>query len=219
MNKEFKKEGFTLAEVLITLVIIGVIAAITVPTLRQGTQKQEYVAGLQKANTVLRQALYQIGINNGSAVGDYSLYSNHEFIDEFASVTNYIKKGESKADCFGDTTYKYFKGDDVPDNVFLTNKKCLITSDGMAYMAWRNGMPGGGYLSTEDNQKCLVRIYVDVNGRKKPNKFGVDTFVFFIVNGKGLVPAGTGVSDDCKSNGWGFTCGARVLKEGKMNYI
>ena len=34
--------GFTLAEVLITLVIIGVIAAATIPTLINNTNKQEY---------------------------------------------------------------------------------------------------------------------------------------------------------------------------------
>ncbi len=37
-------KGFTLAEVLITLVIIGVIAAVTIPVVMQNTQKQEYIA-------------------------------------------------------------------------------------------------------------------------------------------------------------------------------
>ena len=49
MAGKFSHNGFTLAEVLITLGIIGVVAAITLPTLIQNYQKQVYVNSLQKA--------------------------------------------------------------------------------------------------------------------------------------------------------------------------
>ena len=86
-DKRFKS-AFTLAEVLITLVIIGVIAALTVPTLIQNTQKQEYVTALKKAYSTLSQATQQIIAENGSpAAADggwaadydkiYDLYSRH----------------------------------------------------------------------------------------------------------------------------------------------
>ncbi len=52
-----KKQGFTLAEVLITLVIIGIIAAMTLPSLLGGTNKQEIKTGLQKAMSTLSQAI------------------------------------------------------------------------------------------------------------------------------------------------------------------
>ena len=52
-----KKQGFTLAEVLITLVIIGIIAAMTLPSLLGGTNKQEIKTGLQKAVSALSQAI------------------------------------------------------------------------------------------------------------------------------------------------------------------
>lgn len=52
-----RKQGFTLAEVLITLVIIGVIAAMTLPSLLGGTNKQEIKTGLQKAVSTLSQAI------------------------------------------------------------------------------------------------------------------------------------------------------------------
>lgn len=52
-----RKQGFTLAEVLITLVIIGVIAAMTLPSLLGGTNKQELKTGLQKSISVLSQAI------------------------------------------------------------------------------------------------------------------------------------------------------------------
>ena len=52
-----KKQGFTLAEVLITLVIIGIIASMTLPSLLGGTNKQEIKTGLQKAMSTLSQAV------------------------------------------------------------------------------------------------------------------------------------------------------------------
>lgn len=52
-----KKLGFTLAEVLITLMILGVIAAMTVPTLIQDTQKKEQVVQVKKGLSMINQAI------------------------------------------------------------------------------------------------------------------------------------------------------------------
>jgi len=47
--KKGNKKGFTLAEVLITLGIIGVVASLTIPTLMANYQKVQYVTGLKRA--------------------------------------------------------------------------------------------------------------------------------------------------------------------------
>ncbi len=52
-----KRVGFTLAEVLITLGIIGVVAAMVIPTLIQSAQERQWVSGLLKFNTNLQQAI------------------------------------------------------------------------------------------------------------------------------------------------------------------
>lgn len=52
-----KKSGFTLAEVLITLMILGVIAALTVPSLIQNTQKREQVVQAKKGLSMINQAI------------------------------------------------------------------------------------------------------------------------------------------------------------------
>ena len=51
------KHGFTLAEVLVTLGIIGVVSAMTLPTLVKNHQRQVYVTQLQKVYNELSQAL------------------------------------------------------------------------------------------------------------------------------------------------------------------
>ena len=51
------KKGFTLAEVLITLAIIGVVAAIAIPSVISNSQQQEFKTGLKKAVSVLNSAI------------------------------------------------------------------------------------------------------------------------------------------------------------------
>ncbi len=48
LTNKIKKTAFTLAEVLVTLMIIGVIAAMTVPTLKKSADMEEYVTGCKK---------------------------------------------------------------------------------------------------------------------------------------------------------------------------
>lgn len=52
-----KTKGFTLAEVLITLGIIGVVAAMTIPTLIANAQKHSAVTGLIEADSIINQAI------------------------------------------------------------------------------------------------------------------------------------------------------------------
>ena len=62
------KNGFTLAEVLITLVIIGVIAALTIPALMNKTNEQETVVAVKKAYSVLGQAYQRVIAENGEII-------------------------------------------------------------------------------------------------------------------------------------------------------
>ena len=64
-----KKNGFTLAEVLITLAIIGVVATMTLPTLMNNAGEQQYKTGLKKGINTLTEA----GQMNEAVAGyDYS---------------------------------------------------------------------------------------------------------------------------------------------------
>ena len=217
-----KRRAFTLAEVLITLVIIGVIAAATIPTLINNTKKQEYVAGLKKANSVLSQAVYKIGQNKGYPVGDYSFFEDVDFVDELAKVTNVVKKCNSNS-CFPDySSYKRLGGDSF-DN--MGQDKSAILADGqiLGYL-FVNGVWSVDKLSPlfglteDDTRNAIGRVIIDVNGNKPPNVMGRDVFFFVLVNGKGIIPAGADNSANCNKNNYGYTCTAKVLRENAMNY-
>lgn len=65
-----KKAGFTLAEVLIVLVILGVIASMTVPSLMSNSNQTVYITGAQKAYSTLNNAIQMASINDGATPAD-----------------------------------------------------------------------------------------------------------------------------------------------------
>ena len=219
---EIYKSGFTLAEVLITLVIIGVVAAMTIPNVINNTKKQEYVAGCKKAYSVLSQAVYKIGQNKGYPVGDYSFIKDNGFIDEFANVTSIIKKCDTFSECFGKDNnatadgYKSVSGNIL--NTPLGDGKSVISADGQMYSFVVTSYYNKYGISDEDAANCLARIFVDINGGKNPNQYGYDAFIFYIVDGKGVIPAGNKSSSCRKGGGDGYDCAAKVLRENAINY-
>ncbi|MCK7470053.1 MAG: type II secretion system GspH family protein [Desulfomicrobium escambiense] len=64
MLKENQK-GFTLAEVLITLVILGIVAVYTIPTIQKAYEKQFIVTKLAKSVSTFNSALKQLSIDKG----------------------------------------------------------------------------------------------------------------------------------------------------------
>lgn len=74
-----KKSAFTLAEVLITLGIIGVVAALTMPAVIANYQKQETVSKLKKFYSVMQQAITRAELEYGN-IEDWDFGKNDETI-------------------------------------------------------------------------------------------------------------------------------------------
>ena len=207
------KNAFTLAEVLITLVIIGIVAVLTISNIINNTKKQEYVAGLKKANSVLSQAILKIGQNNCYAVGDYSFLKNINFIDEFSKVVSVTKKCNTIAECFDNDFYRL-------DNTLavISDGKSVISSDGQMFSYTGLNLASDYGISEEDKNNVIGRVVVDINGKKLPNKYGYDIFFFLVVENKGIVPAGSYGTSDCNKSARGISCAAKVLRENAINY-
>ena len=200
-----RKAGFTLAEVLITTVIIGIIAAITIQAVINNTNKQEYVSSLQKAYSVLSQVTNQIISENGSPKGDEGWADTTEHIYElYKKYLNNAKDCSNDKGCFNDGKYKYLNGN-IADNAWNFNSrtdfKKLVLADGMQI-----GFDGG----------TIGDIWVDINGTKRPNQLGRDLFGFTLTE-NGLQPRKC--SSTCRNkNNQGWNCACTVLREGTMNY-
>lgn len=246
-NKLFNyKNAFTIAEILITLGIIGVVAAYTIPTLMNNYQKTQYIVGLQKGYSTVNQALKQMAADYGCVndlkctglfTGEYwqaQTKLGDELVKHFKIIKNC--KNVQGQGCFASKIVINYDGSltngyaDISDNYNYTYK--FITNDGMSIgtqnSATNCGYNGGG-ASGPMNQQCGY-VIIDVNGPKGPNYMGRDVFMFFITNGKGalLYPQG-GVyvgggwwksNNLCtETNKDGYSCSGRILEESwVMNY-
>lgn len=221
MNKLFNhKVAFTIAEILITLGIIGVVAALTIPTLINASQKIQYVVGLKKAYSEANQALKQMATDNGctndlKCTGLFAAgKTNQTFGDEFIKYFKVNKNCgvASGQGCWNSSTNDNYDGSSADNySIDTWGHYKFTTADGMSfavlnfanncgYSSWSAPLPQGlGYLS----QTCGF-LYVDVNGLKGPNDFGRDIFSFYITNGRGalLYPQGGKDDNGGDSNGW-----------------
>lgn len=139
-----RKDAFTLAEVLITLVIIGVIAAMTIPTLLNNTNSQEYRTALKKAVSTLNQAITMHYALEGMTVADYG--------SNTALSTDLFQK---RLNVISTTAGAGYKGG--------VTGATFYTADGIMYTIGATSA-----CSADGKAKCAT-VYIDVNGDKKPN--------------------------------------------------
>ena len=175
-----KHAAFTLAEVLITLAIIGVVAALTLPTLISNHQKQTYVNQLKKAvNTIENAANMAVAKEGASSFENTSLSA---LFDEYFYYVNQdlnrnnIKKVlteyfEYSTLHLGETAYS------IPQYKNLSGTDRRIGNGGEYKMILSDGTILY-FLSSRE-------FAVDVNGFKGPNVYGRDFFYLMIdKNGK-----------------------------------
>ena len=213
-----ESNAFTLAEVLITLVIIGVIAAITVPTLINKTNNQEYVSKLKKTYSTLAQATNLIIAEEGTpkaSVGGWATNPQNIY-DLYRKHLINAKECAGDTGCFGQGTYIRLNGDLDGNFDTANNYRKLVLADGVQIMFYSDISDDCTKTYSGTLNYCAL-IYVDINGRRKPNIYGRDVFVFALKE-KGLYPAGCDVDGHCNKNEHGGACACKVLRESAINY-
>ena len=168
MLRIIKRKTFTLAEVLITLVIIGIIAVICVNLIYTNWQKQETVSELKKMYTTLLQAAQNYQAATGVYITDFDTQlSIFDFMKEyFEPYLSVAKKCDTFVDCYSEGR--------TP--VLLDGKTHFSTN--IRYGAILNN---GSFLGVQ-TRPGGVMFHVDLNGEKGPNKSGRDIFNFYLVN-------------------------------------
>ena len=168
-----KSAAFTLAEVLVTLGIIGVVSAMTVPTLMQNYQRQSYVTQLHKTYNEVSQALlrYQTDRNalNLTEAGLSSQAAWNAMVPQYFKTVKVCDS--SLTPCFPETSsYKKISGVALNANVYSVQTSYVLAS----------GASVRFYRAVNGNRICF--LMVDVNGKKGPNILGRDLFTLSIYN-------------------------------------
>lgn len=221
-----KKNAFTLAEVLITLGIIGIVAAMTLPTLVGNYQKKQMVTQLKKAYSELNQAVKLSEVENGEIkYWDFSM-SGKDFFDTY--LTQYMKTGVHKVGDIRGNGITYYQISGLPEGSLIGMRDSAYVIDVLS-----------GYqifLAEESNSSTTNRyaFYIDLNGFKKPNTFGKDIHSFYITASHGILPFNTedGMYDydamtrtktregsgnnnyKCNAQGRGMWCTALIMIDG-----
>ena len=174
-----KKAGFTLAEVLITLTIIGVVAMMTLPALMTNVQEQQAVTGLKKGVNTLTEIAQM-----SSAIGgfDYtSLRAEPAFNDMEAAANSQTLSGMLLSRAQVDLVRSNFTGA-TPASTALTQGAAaggLVTAatrivffrDGSA-LIFRPADPPSTPANTDianDGLPVGFTVIYDINGERSPN--------------------------------------------------
>lgn len=223
LNKHF---GFTLAEVLITLGIIGIVAAMTIPTLMKNTQDIELKSAWKKVFSEFSQATTNVKNNNGGTFSGLCASSdNHCLRDEYQNYLKYTTKCDSYVDAFG-TCFHPLTGSYL-DTVKLLDGTSHISRNYYPYFSQMSSgaiLPNGTlvlfvYTSSTCTDTTRVEGYtnacgwitVDVNGFKGPNTVGRDIFCMDILEDR-ITPTGTkDLANTCTPTQDGRGCAAKYL--------
>ena len=216
-HKKLSKKGFTLAEVLITLGIVGVVAAITLPSISAKIQKNMLVEQLKTFYSSFTNA-----INLYMYKGGYEDFSQTIFADSSVSFE------DKKEHFISEVLEKNLQGKrtnvTITEDCLKGDKRCFTYS--FDYVTSK-----GSLIKFEKSMwNSLFTIYFDTNGTKGPNRVGLDAFRFYFYDSP--VPkqayqrdtdyACTGCGDSCNlaaSSPTGYGCWARIMREGwKINY-
>lgn len=193
-NISQKFSGFTLAEVLITIAIIGVVASLILPPLVNDYNDKKFRKSAKQVYSELSDIMIQLKSENIILLRDYVSYNTNICHDMAACrklvrplIMSYFKVIK---DC--GNTYKCIGGN-------YTNFTKMYSALYPASMGSVSTYMGTGSFITSNGVMIFIPssevqyITVDVNGPAKPNKFGVDVFAFFLksdYNNNIIVPQG-----------------------------
>ena len=182
-----RRAAFTLAEVLITLGIIGVVAAMTMPTLITNHQKEVTAKRLEQTYSILSQAMTRAQADHGDVSSwgfvastpidpDNQDQQRNELIKNFLNyIVPYLKLSSDPVYDADITKFGY-------QNPYHTKSGATYnTFRNVCLVELANGVSLFISMNSSHSQQIYSTplIYVDINAQKGPNVTGRDLFLFY----------------------------------------
>lgn len=190
-----KLRAFTLSEVLLVLSVIGVVAALTIPTLIQKVSDDQYKAAWKKSFSAFSQATSLMLANNGGDI-ENAFTTDDTLRNEYTKHMTFVKTCDSAStagNCWSSASaFKHLYG----GTAGISGSASGILSDGTLVRV-------GKAIGVNPSISAFNTIAVDVNGLKGPNTIGKDIFYIWVTN-SGAKP--WGISGDLTANDPATTC-------------
>jgi len=224
-----KNNAFTLAETLIVIGIIGVVAALTLPNLNHATGDKEKVTKVKKIYSALADAVDRAQVIYGDCDTWYNTLSNQvgedfdgaDYEEGIAKrITEFMKVSKIcgyEQGCWSDGLFLYQDGSSEDWALASHGGYGVLLSDGTSLAFTDNG---------------IIRIRVDIDGPNKgKNQWGNDIFEFDICQEDGSCPSGLRVNDfgvgttDCSGYPDAFSLcllsyvTSWVIENGNLDYL
>ncbi len=222
-----RRAAFTLAEVLITLGIIGVVAAMTLPALMQNYQKAQTVSQLKRSYAIMQMAVSAMmaeyeGLEVSSMPFVHQKFDHKNYFDqgmfaeEISKHLNFVERGH-RAD--ESNLYMCAPNDNPKPYKMLGGKNFNFwagvtywwkLNDGSCFAISSNGW-------TWDDTNGKVAFWIDINGSdKNPNQLGKDVFAFNLLRNGKVVPYYTNAVYDsaCIKGRRGLLCSEKIINDG-----
>ena len=190
-----KRTAFTLAEVLITLGIIGVIAALTIPTFVSDSEKKSNAAKISATINTLENTFVSMITSEGVQELVETEFAQNPTMDVLSKYIKISKSTDKITDYYSSASaFKTIDGRTVGapdyDTIFQTKNGALVfykaAEDDELYHDVITVKDLGGTVN-----EGVAYLSIDVNGAAKPNLWGRDTFDFIVGNDGMLYPCGS----------------------------
>lgn len=196
-----KKKAFNFSEVMITMTVIGVVAALTMPGLVAHYHEKEYVAQLSKSLSQFEQAMQNIMFRHEctdiDCTGVFSSTTadnawNNKFSEEMNKSIKIVRTANAGEAMMPSIKSKYLKPKDTPlttaSDWRSTSGFKFMTPDGVFYLVEPKGCVAVAhqYISTINN--LCAEVLIDVNSERRPNQYGRDIFKFIVAQNGHLYP-------------------------------
>ncbi len=212
-KNNIKNKAFTLAEVLITLGVIGIVAAMTLPVLINKYEKQLLESQIKTTYTIINQALGQ-AIANGIEYDSFDTKNrNDQTIKEWYNLVfkPYLKISKlclnvKPTGCWHQI-YTIKNATTGGANGISNDEVQFILTNGASFTIKNYSAEWIDYVYGVKTKNSSSVLFFDANGKKQPNKLGIDVHIL-VWTDKGLVPAlndktSKEINSNCTSSGHG----------------
>lgn len=199
-----KKRGFTLSEVLVTMGVIGVVAALTVPTLVNNYQRKAFAIQARKSVLDIENQVDMLITEEGKTSFGATSVSTTDGLDNFMKSHFKILKtcdSEHTSECFANQAYIAIEGNKTKNftcagtSYLLANSSVVcaqkISSQEVKPVevevetSGSTSIPSLDLLRPKDKywqelRGLNIELYIDTNGQEGPNTGGRDMFHMYI---------------------------------------